>query len=176
MGFWGAPLADDNSEYLAESASRAITTTTKLKLIAKSHPLETLCLLRYCAGACKVDHLCRAVPASKLTDVLLTPVGDGMRSVMEEMLGCSIDETTWTQITLPLDMGGLALRDPRHSATAAHLANMINVMSVPSQKNWEQGVPTSSVYKPWPFPNILLHSELLLLRNRSQAAPNFSTL
>ena len=101
--------------------------TNKIIDLAAEHPQEALNLLRHTSGACRIDYLCQVTPATDAADLLIKPCQNELIRGVTSILGCSeIPAETWRHITLPVRMG---VRNPEHSAAAAYLACMVNMIA-----------------------------------------------
>jgi len=71
-------------------------------------------LLQHTLGACRVEHICQAVPSDLLYEALLQPCTNELKECARSVLGfSSITEAQWIELTLPTRMGGLGIRDPQ---------------------------------------------------------------
>ena len=95
-------------------------------------PQVELHLLRSCLGTCKIGHLLRTVPAGS-ADEHLRHFDEGLRSTLSQILRCPISDMAWLQAKLPLQLGGLGLRESRRTAPAAFLASCHNTHSLVAQ-------------------------------------------
>ena len=123
--YLGAPLLDGPCECLASSLNKTRHIGKQIRTLAKDYPQCALKLLQQTLGACRVEHICQAVPSDLLYDALLLPCSNELKECARSVLGIpSITNVQWTQMTLPTSMGGLGIRDPCWTAPASHLANI----------------------------------------------------
>ena len=123
--YLGAPLLDGPCECLTSSLSKTRTVGKRIRALAKDFPQCALKLLQQTLGACRVEHICQAVPPDILQDALLVHCSKELQECAKAVLGMtSITDSQWRQMTLPSAMGGLGIRDPTWTAASSHLANM----------------------------------------------------
>ena len=120
-------------------------------------------LLRYCLDACRVVHLHRSTIFSRAGDAP-GHLRDALRIAAEDLVGMGIADATWSQVTLPLRLGGLGLRDPVDTQPAARMAALIGL------DRERAGVPEVALARP--SPDLLPTIDLL----RAQLGPNFEPL
>jgi len=126
--YLGAPLAPGPSICFSKATGQTKAMTDHIVEYAMEYPQAALQLLKHTMGACKVDYLCQLSPASTLCDPLLNPCRNELKRGTAAVLGIGdITETQWSQMALPVRLGGLGLRDPTNSAAAAFLACTINM-------------------------------------------------
>ena len=95
---------------------------SRIRKVPDGH--SQLTLLRFCADACKVNHLLRAT-AFESGGVHLASLGEAMRGVLEDILGASLPAEAWRQACLPVRDGGFGVRDPLTTRPAARAAALV---------------------------------------------------
>ena len=85
-------------------------------------PQVELHLLRSCLSVCKVTHLLRCVPSSSLGSFPSRFVLR-LRECPRKILCCGISDSSWTQTTLLLRLGGLGVRESECSAAPAFVGS-----------------------------------------------------
>ena len=95
-------------------------------------PQVDLHLLRSCLSTCKIGHLLRTIPLA-VADEQLQCFDVGLRSILSQILRCSISDKSWLQATLPLRLGGLCLRESQCVSPVAFFASCCNSHTLVAQ-------------------------------------------
>jgi hypothetical protein len=98
-------------------------------------------LLRYTAGACRVQHIAQALPTETISSGVLMPTQASLKAALEEVIGAPLNEQQWVQASLPVRKGGLGLADPTVAAHAARFAMLVNAAAALAQL----GVPQTAI-------------------------------
>ena len=83
-------------------------------------------LLRFCLDACRVMHLERSTVISKAGDAPQR-LHDALRVAAEDLVSMGVSDATWAQVTLPLRLGGLGIRDPLQMQPSARMAALVGL-------------------------------------------------
>ena len=84
-------------------------------------PQVELHLLRSCLGLCKVMFLLPTLPPGSAPEAFKR-FDAGLRRSLERITNSSLDDLAWQQASLPINMGGLGLRQASAAALPAFLA------------------------------------------------------
>ena len=85
-------------------------------------PQSELTLLRSCAGVCKITHALRTSPPSAIIDAA-SSFDDSLRNSLEKLCQAPINDSAWSQASLPIRDGGLGLLAATSSAVPAFVAS-----------------------------------------------------
>ena len=86
------------------------------------NPQVELHLLRSCLGSCKLNSFLRTVPQS-LSSEQFVHFDKGLRRSLGVITQSSISDSAWHQATLPLQVGGLGLKEAVPTSSAACLGS-----------------------------------------------------
>ena len=87
-----------------------------------NNPQVQLHLLRSCLGSCKLNSLLRTVPPSLGSDQFVR-FDKGLRRSLGVITHSSISDSAWHQATLPLQVGGLGLKEAVPNSSAVFLGS-----------------------------------------------------
>ena len=105
------------------NASRAEKAANLQSLITEmDDPQCELLLLRSCAGVCKVTHALRTSPPNAIGDSIST-FDESLRRSLEKICQASINDSAWSQASLPIRDGGFGLMTAASSAAPAFVAS-----------------------------------------------------
>ena len=113
--------------------------TTQISAMGKKYPSQALRMLRLSAGACRGEFVQQALGSSAISQALSSAISGHLRSGLTHVLQAPVTQETWTQATTPLKLGGLGLRDPVVSRTAARLASLVNAENFALQLGADAG-------------------------------------
>ena len=100
-------------------------------------------LIRFCADACRLQYLLRAMDTQVVEDLLLR-AERLLRLACEELVGVDLGEAQWLQCHLPMRMGGLGIRNPVAIRDVARLASICSMMALGA----ELGFPSELLGSP----------------------------
>lgn len=103
-------------------------------------------LMRYCADACKLNHLLRGCNTFHLK-MELAFVSDCLREALGSLIGASLPDHAWFQAGLPVRLGGLGIRDPLRVVMAARISAIVGFI----EDGDSVGVPNEALRAPPDF-------------------------
>jgi len=119
----GAPISNDGIPETLEDKIRSLETMVgKLELI-DNH--QALVLLRSCFAIPKLQYVLRASPA--YTAVELDSFDSAVKTALCSLTNVCIDGESWSQATLPVELGGLGIRKARDIALPAFISSVYSV-------------------------------------------------
>ena len=127
----GSPIGQRDSidTSLADKAQALKTTGTRLSHFSKH---DAITLLRHSIAIPRVMYLLRTAPC--FLSPLLKSFDLELRSCLSTILNVNlVDDSTWTQATLPTGSGGIGVRNTAQLAPSAFLASAAGCMSLIEQ-------------------------------------------
>jgi hypothetical protein len=106
--------------------------TSSSQLLLLQDPQIEFCLLRSCLSLPEFTYTLRICKPRSL-EVCYKHFDHIQQLSLENIVGCSMDETTWFQSTLPVSMGGMGLREASSHCTAAYLSSLMQTKALVDQ-------------------------------------------
>ena len=122
----GAPLREQSASAVQGVITRLDALCGGIHDLAHSFPAQALQLLRATTGACRVEFLLQALPASEVSSAVASHASTCLRKGLAAVLDIpEVPDEPWQLSLIPLRLGGLGLRDPPLIQPAARLSSLL---------------------------------------------------
>ena len=120
----GSPIGDADfcTEYISEYTRKRVRHMLSA-LQSIPDPQVFHFLVRCCSSLCKVVHLLRSVPPS-WCQIALVEFDQCLRQEFSRGVGICFDNKAYAQLSLPVNLGGMGLRQAVNHASAAYVASV----------------------------------------------------
>ena len=120
----GSPIGDADfcTEYISEYTRKRVRHMLSA-LQSIPDPQVFHFLVRCCSSLCKVVHLLRSVPPS-WCQTALAEFDQCLRQEFSRGVGICFDNKAYAQLSLPVNLGGMSLRQAINHASAAYVASV----------------------------------------------------
>ena len=127
MNLLGAPILE------GKAVNKALQAKIKgiersVERISLLQAYDALCLLKNALDMPKLRYILRTSPCAG--NPLLSAFDDVLRRGLSKILNVDLDDSQWTQTSLPVQMGGLGVRSASMLAPSAFLASAAATLSL----------------------------------------------